>query len=129
MHPRNASTANSSGWKRRLWLSLVYAGLAVIVSTVVVLALASLEKPSTAQQNGTSAIDVAADVLGFPLVTGWVVVSLLFGEWRAIHQGQIALVPFISIAIDALLIFLVWGFFHRKASRDLDSDGVLHING
>jgi hypothetical protein len=33
-----------------------------------------------------SGIDIATDVLGFPLATGWLLVSVIFGEWRAVHQ-------------------------------------------
>jgi len=102
--------------------------LAVFVSTIAVLALSSLQNPTDSQQSRGAGIDLLMDVLGFPLVPWWLFVSVVFGEWRAVHQGQIALVPFISVATDSLLIFMVWEFFHRKMTRGLDSDNILHIN-
>jgi hypothetical protein len=119
--------ATPNDWKRRLLLSAVYAVITVFVSTIIVVVLSSLESPASARQ-GTGGIEIAGYVFGFPLATGWLFVSLVFGEWRAVHQGQIALIPFVSVVFDALLIFLVWEFFHRKMSQELASDGVLHID-
>lgn len=116
--------ASKSNWKRRLWLSLVYAGLSVIVSTAFVIFLSSFStgiKPN-------HLLNLSEDVVGFPLITGWFVISLAFGEWRTVHQGQIALVPLVSIGIDAALTFAAWEFFHRKANRGLASQGMLHLD-
>jgi hypothetical protein len=123
---RATSSASQNDWRRRLRVSVGYALLAVFVSTIAVIGLSSLQNP-TVQPNGTTAIDISTDVLGLPLATGWLFVSAVFGEWRAVHQGQIALVPFVSVAIDSLLIFLVWEFLHRKKSRGLGSDSILHL--
>jgi hypothetical protein len=120
--------ASLSDWKRRLLISGVYAAIAVFVSTAIALSLSTLENPATVPRHGVSGIELAGDVVGFPLITGWIFVSLVFGEWRAVHGGQIVLVPFISAAIDWMVIFLVWEFVHRKKSRDLTADEVLHIN-
>jgi hypothetical protein len=95
---------------------------------MIVLALSSLQPAPTPQRQGSSGFEIAQDVVGIPLITGWLVISLIFGEWRAVHQGQTTLVPFISTVIDSLLIFAVWEFIHRKRSRELVSD-VTHIYG
>jgi hypothetical protein len=116
--------ANQKTSTQRFKRSCVYATVAVIASTVAVLVLVSLENPG----RSSSRIDFAADILGFPLLPGWLVITGIFGNWGAVHGGQILLVPFVSLGIDTGLIFVVWEFFHRKASRGLDSDNTLHIN-
>jgi hypothetical protein len=115
-------------WERRLLLSAVYAVVAVFISTVIVVVLASLEGPVSAQRRAVSGIEIAQYVLGFPLATGWGFAVLAFGGWRAVHGGEIALVPLFSIFIDSVLIFLVWEFIHRKLAQELTSDGLLHID-
>ena len=119
------ATIGQNGWKRRLFFSVVYAIVAVLVSSIAVVSLSSLESPAGSRQNG--AIEISTDIVGVPLAAGWYFVSLVFGEWRAVHQGQIALVPPISILIDALFIFAVWEFIHRKRSRELVSSDILRI--
>ncbi|SRR5712691_2169344 len=118
-----------SGWRGRLWRSCVYSAVAVVVSTIIVIVLASLEGPAGAQQRGSSGIDIATYVFGSPLATGWFIVVMVFGDWRAVHQGQIALVPFFSVVVDTIMIFLVWEFWHRKTSKELNSTGTLGLNG
>jgi hypothetical protein len=115
------------GWQRRLGWSFVYATIAVIASSIIVWTLSSMESPG-AQGRGLSGINVATDVLGLPLAPGWVVVMGIFGERRAVHGGQIVLVWPLSLAIDSVLIFLVWKFVHRKASRELSSKGTLGLD-
>jgi len=102
---------------------------AVVLSTVVVIFLSSLQGPSETQGQGTSSIDIAEYVFGFPLVTGWLIVTTLFGEWRSVHGGQIALVPVFSVVIDAVMIFLVWEFWHRKTSKELNATSSLGLDG
>jgi len=115
-----------NGWRRRLVISCMFATAAVVLSTIVVIVLASLEG---AMEQRSSGIDIATDVLGFPLATGWFIVATVFGEWRSIHGGQIALVPVFSIVADAVIIFLAWEFRHRKTSKELKSTGTLRLNG
>ena len=67
-------------WERRLLLSAVYAVVAVFISTVIVVVLASLEGPVSAQRRAVSGIEIAQYVLGFPLATGWGFAVLAF--WR-----------------------------------------------
>jgi hypothetical protein len=119
------SEHGESGWQRRLVISCLCATVAVAVSTVIVIVLASLDG---ALEQRSSRIDVAGYIFGFPLATGWLIVSTVFGGWSAVHQGRIALVPVFSIAVDAVLIFLVWEFWHRKTSKELNSDGTLGLN-
>jgi hypothetical protein len=115
----------SVGWQRRLFLSVVCAAVAVFASIVIALLLSPLHYPT-----GTRGQELAATliicVVCSPLATGWLVVTLVFGEWGAVHGGQIALVPFISVLLDSLLTFLAWEFVHRKRSHELVSD-VPHI--
>ena len=112
----------------RLKRSCIYAAVAVIVSTIAFISLASLDSPRKPPGPSASGIDLAADVVGLPLAPGWVLITAIFGDWGAVHGGQILLVPFISAGIDTGLIFVVWQFFYWKKSRGLDSDNVLHIN-
>ena len=102
--------ADSLDWQRRLLLSLLLSVVVVLVSCVIVLSL-------DAQQPRSGHVPLFEYILGLPLAPGWLVVSLFFGDWRAVHQGQIALVPFISVAVDAFVIFLVWELI-RKMSTD-----------
>src|SRR6266403_934752 len=107
-----------SGWKRRFGRSFVYATVAVVVSTIIVWILSSSKNLGT-EGRGSSTVDVASDVFGLPLAPGWLIVTGIFGEWRSIHGGQIVLVWPLSLAIDSILISLIWEFLHRKASREL----------
>lgn len=114
------------GWKGRLWRSCVYSALAIVVSTVIVVILASLEG---ATEQRSARIEIALYIFGSPLATGWFIVTKVFGGWRSVHQGQIALVPVFSVVVDAVMIFLAWEFWHRKTSKELDSTGTLGLNG
>src|SRR5882672_6585958 len=111
-------------WKRRVGLSLVYATIAVVVSTIIVSILSSSANPGT-QGAGLNGADVASYLLGLPLAPGWLIIGGIFGDWRAVHGGQIVLVWPISLAIDSILIFLIWEFLYRKASHELTSKGTL----
>jgi hypothetical protein len=110
--------------------SCVYALAAVIVSTVSVVFLMLLESNAKGQSSATWAVDAASYVLGFPLLLGWIVTSGIFGPLGSCATPTqilgVFLTPVISIPIDACLIFAVWEFCHRKASR-LESGNVLHI--
>jgi len=123
------SERGKSGWQRRLVISCMCSAAAVVLSTVVAIFLSSLEGRAVAQGQGTSGIDIAEYVFCFPLATGWLIVTTLFGEWRSVHGGQIALVPVFSVVVDAVIIFLVWEFWHRKSSKELDATHSLHLNG
>jgi hypothetical protein len=110
-------------WKYRLGVSIVSAAVAVVLSAFSVLAL-SLGKGPPGR-----GIEILTDILGIPNVAGWLFISVVFGTWRAFHQAAILLwIPLVSFVTDTLVIFLIWEFLHRKKSRNLDSDGVLHIN-
>jgi uncharacterized SAM-binding protein YcdF (DUF218 family) len=116
------------GWQKRLWWSFICAIIAVIASTIIVGTLSSMVKPG-AERNGLSGADIAAYILGFPLAPGWLIVKGIFGEWGMVHGGQIVLIWPLSLAIDSILIFLVWEFLHRKASSELTSKGTLGLGG
>lgn len=122
------SESGKNGWRRRLVISCISATAAVVLSTVVVVFLSSLKGPSGTQGQGTSSIDIAEYVFGFPLATGWFIVASVFGEWRSVHGGQIALVPVFSVVVDAAIIFFVWEFWHRKSSKELNATDSLGLN-
>jgi len=115
-------------WQKRLWWSFVYAIIAVAASTIIAWMLSSMAKPG-AERDGLSGADIATYILGFPLAPVWLIVKGIFGEWGAVHGGQILLVWPLSLAIDSILIFLIWEFLHRKASGELASKGTLDLRG
>jgi ABC-type dipeptide/oligopeptide/nickel transport system permease subunit len=102
---------------------------AVVVSTVIGVLLSSLAGQAGAPRQGTSGVDIAEYAFVFPSATGWLIVATVFGGWRAVHQGQIALVPVFRVVVDAVIIFPVWEFWHRKNSKELNSNGTLGLNG
>ena len=118
--------------RERLRRSCIYAIAAVVGSSVCVFVIVLLGSKPATQNAETGFLDIAAYILGFPLLLGWVVSTGIFGSLGSCATpGQILgvfLTPVISFPIDAGLIFATWEFFHRKASRDLESDDVLHIN-
>ena len=116
-------------WLRRLVISCMCATGAVVLSTVVAIFLSSLEGRAIAEGQGTSGIGIAGYVFCFPLATGWFIVVNVFGEWRSVHGGQIALVPVFSAVVDSVIVFLVWEFWHRKSSKELDATDSLGLNG
>jgi hypothetical protein len=120
------SESERNGWQRRLVISCMCATAAVVLSTIIVIILASIEG---ALEQRSTGVDIAADVFGFPLATGWFIVAAVFGEWRSVHGGQIALVPVFSVVVDAAIIFFVWEFWHRKSSKELDATDSLRLNG
>ena len=71
-------------------------------------------------------------MVGIPLGAGALISFGIFGAPGSCASSTqilaIFLIPFISLPVDAGLIFAVWEFFHRKALRGLDSDRILHIN-
>jgi hypothetical protein len=104
---------------------LVWAGIfgttAVVLSTLFFLIVASAN-PSKAQ-------DVASDVVGIPLLPGVGFVSIFFGSWQAFHQGQMALVPPVSIIVDSLIIFVIWEFVNSRKYPKADGHTTLKLNG
>ena len=116
-----------NGWQKRFGLSFLYAIIAVVASTVILGILSSMENPG-AERPGWKGADVATYIFGLPLAPGWLIVKEIYGEWRMVHGGQIVLIWPLSLAIDSILIFLVWEFLHRKASRELASKGTLGLD-
>ena len=122
---------DETGGKSRLLRSCLYALVVVVVSTVAVFLLFVLGSKTSGQESAIGTVDVASYILGFPLFLGWIVSTGIFGPLGSCATPTqilgIFLTPVISIPIDACLIFVVWEFFHRKVSRGLESDTVLHI--
>lgn len=104
--------ASSIDWQARLLLSLLLAVIVVFASGVTVLLLDS-------QRSNSGQTTISEYVFGLPLAPGWLFVVYAFGDWRAVHQGQIALVPFVSAGVDAFVIFLIWELFRWRAVRKL----------
>jgi len=115
--------------KQRLARSFIYATIAVAASTVIVLILSSSNQPGVLSIGLVRAYYVAAS----PLAPGAVISFGIFGTMGPCASvGQVIglfLIPIFSIAIDAGLIFAIWECLHRKRSRELASDHILHING
>jgi len=122
---------DETGGKSRLLRSCLYALVVVVVSTVAVFLLFVLGSKTSGQESAIGTVDVASYILGFPLFLGWIVSTGIFGPLGSCATATqilgVFLTPVISIPIDACLIFVVWEFFHRKVSRGLESDTVLHI--
>ena len=70
-----------------------------------------------------NASETTFEVIAVPLAPGWVLVSLTFGTLHAVHEGQIALIPFLSVVLDGFVVFIVWSLFilvrrQKKSFRD-----------
>jgi len=119
--------------KERFRRSCIYALIAVTASSAALLVMAFLGGHVTAKVSGLSVTDLASYILAIPLVPGWLLIRGMFdkvGSCSSLDQilGPILLVPVISVLIDTGLIFIIWEFFHRKMSRGLGSDNILHID-
>jgi hypothetical protein len=105
-----------------------YAAIAVIASVAMVFTLSTLENPT---KPPSRVIGTASYVLGVPLGLGALISFGIFGAPGSCANSTqilaIFLIPFMSFPIDAGLIFVVREYFHRKASRGLDANGILHI--
>ncbi len=117
--------------KERFKRCCIYTLIAVTASSAAVVVLALLGSQATTQNHGLSIADRASYVLAIPLAPGWFLIRSMFdkvGSCSSLHEilGPILLVPFISVAIDTSLIFIIWEFFHRKASRGLGSGNISH---
>ena len=117
----------------RLKRSCLYAITVVVASTACVFLLLLLQPKATGMNSGTGVFDVAAYVLGFPLFLGWIISTGIFGPLGSCATPTqmlgVFLTPVISIAVDTGLLFGVWEFVHRRASRGaLESENILHIN-
>jgi hypothetical protein len=110
-----------NGRLSRLVWSCVFGTTAVVLSTLSFLIIASAS-PSKMQE-------LVSDVVGVPLLPGVGFVSMFWGSWQAFHQGQIALVPPVSIIVDALIIFMIWELVHRRRSPKADVHTTLNLNG
>jgi hypothetical protein len=109
---------SNRGWLSRLvWSGVV--GTTVVVWSALLILIIGSANPSQAQ-------DVASHIVGIPLGVG--LVSIFFGSWQAFHQGQIALVPPVSIVVDLLIIFVIWEFVHGRRSPKADVHTALHLD-
>jgi ABC-type uncharacterized transport system permease subunit len=117
----------------RLKRSCLYAIGVVVASTACVFLLLQLEPKAAGLSAGTGFFDIAAYVLGFPLFLGWIISTGIFGPLGSCATPTqmlgVFLTPVISIVVDTGLLFGVWEFIHRRASRGaLESENILHIN-
>ena len=116
----------------RVRRSFIWAILAVAISTGLVLLVAFLGN-AVLGNAGTSVMDIVSYVLGFPLVPGWLVSMSIFGmPGSCAMPSQILgvfLIPVFSVPLDTGMIFALWQFLHGKVARELNGDGILHIDG
>ena len=107
-------------WIRRLAFSLLFSAAVVGVSTIFFVVVPA--HPSKTE-------NLASYIFGVPLLPGWAFVLMFFGEWRSIHQGQIALVPLISLFVDWGLIFFTWQLLLRTKHRNSVEITISKIDG
>jgi hypothetical protein len=93
----------------------------VVVTTLLCLFLSS--------GHPSKAADIVFDVIGIPLLPGVGFVSMFWGSWQAIHQGQIVWIPPVSIVVDSLMVFGIWEFLPSRKSLEADVHTTLHLNG
>jgi hypothetical protein len=105
---------------RRIAFSLLFS--IALVGTATIFFIVVPYPPSGAQK-------VASYFFGIPLIPGWLFVMRSFGGWRAIHEGQIALVPLISLFVNWGVIFAAWQLIRRANSRDIVRTSGLGIRG
>ena len=107
-------------WPRRLAFSFLFGAASVFVSTVFFIALDS-NNPSTVTK-------VFSYGCALPLLPGIGFVSIFFNSWQAVHGGQIALIPIVSLPVDMFIIFGVWTFLKRRKVTSEEKHVTLHIN-
>ena len=110
-----------NGWQLRVVWSCVLGTAVVMLSTLLFFFLAS--------GHPSKAMNAASYVIGIPLLPGVGFVSVFWGSWQAFHQGQIALIPPVSIILDSLIIFGIWEFVHSRRSPKADVHTMLNLNG
>jgi hypothetical protein len=110
-----------NGWRLRVVWSCVFGTAAVVLSTLLLFLFAA--------GHPSKLMDAASYVIGIPLLPGVGFVSVFWGSWQAFHQGQIALVPPVSIVVDSLITFVIWEFVHSRRSRKADAHATLNLNG
>jgi hypothetical protein len=107
---------------KRLWISAAVAFATVITNTILTIVLTSHSA------NPTGVLEIVSYALAVPLAPGFFLINTVFGEYRAVHGGQIAVTPPLSALLDTVLIFGVWEFVYRKRSKELAPfDKTLHI--
>ena len=102
--------ADKDDWIRWLGFSLFFGAGAVIVSTVFFVAFAA--------NSNSKWVDLASYIFVVPLLPGWGFVAIFFNAWQAIHEGQIALVPIVSVPVDSAIIFMIWHYCARRRRTD-----------
>jgi len=108
-------------WITRLGLSLLFAGGSIVASVTGELLLSVSRSSRTA--------DLAAYVIAIPLLPGIGFVSMFYNSWQAFHQGQIALIPVVSLPVDVLIIFAIWTLLKRRKIYSDEKHITLRING
>ncbi|HEX7895259.1 MAG TPA: hypothetical protein VF447_13770 [Terriglobales bacterium] len=106
-------------WTARLGVSLLFGGGSVVGSFIGELLLNSFPWSKTAE--------LASYVIGIPLLPGIGFVSMFHNSWQAFHQGQIALVPIVSLPTNVLIIFGVWTLLKRRRSSPAEKHITLGI--
>jgi|SRR5580658_928604 hypothetical protein len=110
-----------SGWQQRIVWSCVLGTAAVVFCTLFFFFIEA--------GHPSKAMDAVSYVIGIPLLPGVGFVSVFWGSWQAVHQGQIALVPPVSVVVDSLIIFVIWEFAHHRRSPRADVRTTLNLNG
>ena len=109
----------SDDWLTRFGLSLLLGAGAVITSLLGELFLSAFPASKTAE--------IASYVVAIPLLPGIAFISIFYSSWQAFHQGQIALVPVVSLPVDVFVILGIWTLIKRK-STETEKHVILHIS-
>jgi uncharacterized membrane protein len=110
---------NKDEWISRLGFSLLFGAGAVIASTLFFVAVAA--------KSNSKLIELVSYIFVVPLLPGWGFIAMFFNAWQAVHQGQIALVPFISLPVDSAVIFVVWHYIMRRKERQATSSSDKYV--
>ena len=111
--------------RERFKRSCAYGIGCVVASTSLVLVLGFLENFVDEKSATASVIRFFLNLLGIALAPGWFLLRGMFENLRPSQLlGSALLIPLISVAIDSVIIFGVWEFFHRKRVQGLDSDSI-----
>jgi hypothetical protein len=113
-------TRQKDDWIRRFAFSLFFGGTSVIISTGFFIASAS--------KTNSKAIELLSYVFAVPLLPGVGFVAMFFNAWQAVHQGQIALVPVVSVPVDSAIVFLVWHYFSQRKATPPEKHVTLHLS-
>lgn len=119
MNDTRPAIKRTGDWITRLVFSLLFCGGSIVASVVGGLFLSAFPSSRLAE--------LASYVVAIPLLPGIAFVSMFYNSWQAFHQGQIVLVPIVSLPVDLLIIFGVLTLLKRRRSSPAEKHITLGI--